>query len=341
MELRGDQVEQLREALQRAFPSRAKLSILVREKLNVRLDEEVGYGNLTDTVAELIAFAEAKGRLVELVSAAIQSNPGNPKLRLFVESFGLLPPESKQITALPYGPEFKWRGPTEELELQSFRRPKPEIWDMAFLSRGVDQAASVCRIELEGQEKAIGTGFLISKDLLLTNYHVLKDGVGADPANIAKFRLSFGRMTATAGTETIGQTFRLVENPVVHSSPTDELDYALLRVETTILGVDTIRPVSYAQTSPDKGSGIHVLQHPDGDAMKVVFGTNGVTGVYQQTGLIQYISQTSTGSSGSPCFNDDWQLVALHHAQRATAFGVVCEGILFSAIYPQIVDVLF
>jgi endonuclease G, mitochondrial len=341
MELRGDQVQQLREAMQRAFPDKFKLKLLVREKLNVRLDEIAGNGNLTDIVAELIDFAESEGRLVELVSAAIQRNPGNPKLRLFVESFGLLPSEPKSIPALPCGPKFEWRGPIEQLELQSFRRPKPEIWDMAFLSRGVDQAASVCRIEVEGQTKAIGTGFLISQDLLLTNYHVLKDGIEADPANVAKFRLSFGRMTSATGTETTGQTFQLADNPIVHSSPTDELDYVLLRVEQAILESNTIHPVSYVQTSPLPGSGIHVLQHPDGDAMKVVFGTNGVTGVYQQNGLIQYISQTSTGSSGSPCFNDDWQLVALHHAQRATTFGVVCEGILFSAIYPQIVNVLF
>jgi len=114
----------------------------------------------------------------------------------------------------------------------------------------------------------------------------------------------------------------------------------LLRVESAILEANAIRPVDYVQTSPKKGTSIHVLQHPDGETMKIVFGTNGITGVYEHDGLIQYSSQTSTGSSGSPCFNDNWQLVALHHAQRATTFGVVCEGVLFSAIYPQIADVL-
>jgi endonuclease G, mitochondrial len=340
MELKGYQVKQLREAFQSAFPGKSKLKLLVREELERNLDEIVGGGSLTDIVAELIDFAEAEGRLVELVSAAIRRNPGNPKLRLFVESFGLLPSEPRQIADLPYGPEFKWHGPTEQLELQGFLRPKPEIWDVAFLSRGVDQAASVCRIELEGQKQAIGTGFLLGPDLVLTNYHVLQAGIADDPANITKFRLSFGRLTSAIGTETAGQTFVLADNPIVHSSPTNELDYVLLKVEPAILNSDIIHPVSYIQTSPPKGSGIHVLQHPDGDSMKVVFGTNGITGVYQENGLIQYISQTSTGSSGSPCFNDDWQLVALHHAQRATTFGIVCEGILFSAIYPQIAGFL-
>lgn len=336
MELRGGQFKQLREALQRAYPGRSKLRLLLREELEVRLDEFVRGGNLEEIVTELVDWAEAEGRLVELVSAAIRRNPGNPRLRQFVESFGILP-DRKSLAPVACGPEFDWRGPTEERELQGFWRAKPELWDVAFLRRGVEQAVSVCRIEVEGQG-AIGTGFLVSQDLLLTNYHVLEDGGVTD--NPTRWRLCFGRMTAASGMETMGQTFCLAENPIVRCSPTDELDYGLLRVESAILEADGIRPVSYVRLSPTTRSGIHVLQHPEGESMKIVFGTKGITGVYEEEGLIQYISRTSTGSSGSPCFNDDWQLVALHHAQRATTFGVVCEGILFSAIYPQIEDVL-
>ena len=210
MELKGKQVEQLREPLQRAFLNRAKLKQLLREELDVRLDEVVGGNNLTETVAELVDWAEAEGRLVELVSAAIRRNPGNPRLRLFVESFGIIASEAKPTHVVPFGPEFEWRGPTEQLELQGFLRKKPELWDVAFLSRGVDRAASVCRIEVEGQG-AIATGFLLSRDLLLTNYHVLEDGRLAD--NSSRWRLCFGRMTSATGAETTGQTFRLADNP--------------------------------------------------------------------------------------------------------------------------------
>jgi hypothetical protein len=30
--------------------------------------------------------------------------------------------------------------------------------------------------------------------------------------------------------------------------------------------------------------------------------------------VVQYITSTLTGSSGSPVFNDNWEIVALHHA---------------------------
>jgi endonuclease G, mitochondrial len=124
MELKGYQVKQLREAFQSAFPGRPKLKLLVREELDRNLDEIVGGGNLSEIVAELIDFVEAEGRLVELVSAAIRRNPGNPKLRSFVESFGLLPSEPQQMPALPYGPEFEWHGPTDSAMIRAFMRVK-------------------------------------------------------------------------------------------------------------------------------------------------------------------------------------------------------------------------
>jgi len=328
MELSGDQFEQLRIALQRAYPNKQKLRMLVREELNIRLDEKVGGNNLEETVAELVDWAETEGKLIDLVSAAIKRNSDNPKLREFVESFGIMPADAKATPFISSGLEFEWRGPNEELELQGFFRPKPQLWDIAFLKDGVDRAASVCRIEVE-DGKAIGTGVMVKQDLLLTNYHVY-EAAGLDPSRL---RLAFGCFT---GLET-NQRWQLADRPIVLSSPTKDLDYVLFRVEPKILQANTIRPVSYDTKSPPKGSSIHVVQHPEGETMKVVFGTNGVTGVYEEEGLIQYISQTSHGSSGSPCFNDRWQLVALHHAQRATNFGVVCEGILFSKIYPQIV----
>lgn len=332
MELSGDQFKQLRISLQRAYPRKPELQLLLREEMNLRLSEIVGDGNLTDTVAELVDWAESKGKVPELVSSAIKRNPRNPYLVGFIESFGIMPVEVNSALIATYGKEFEWRSPIEDRELQSFFRPKPEIWDMAFLKTGVDRGTSVCRIELENRQ-AIGTGVLVKQDLLLTNYHVYES---AD-LDASRLNCVFGAMT---GLEKNEQIFKLADEPIIHFSYTDEFDYVLLRVEPRILQVSSIHPVSYETNSPLKGSSIHIVQHPDGETMKVAFGTNGVTGVYEDDGLVQYISKTSNGSSGSPCFNDQWQLVALHHAQRATTFGVVCEGILFSKIYPQIMKVL-
>ena len=61
-----------------------------------------------------------------------------------------------------------------------------------------------------------------------------------------------------------------------------------------------------------------------------------MTGTYQEKGLIQYVTTAAGGSSGSPCFSDDWKVVALHHAQQARAFGSIREGILMGPILERI-----
>jgi hypothetical protein len=38
-----------------------------------------------------------------------------------------------------------------------------------------------------------------------------------------------------------------------------------------------------------------------------------------------------------PCFDENWYLVALHHAQKAKTFGSIREGILFANIYQDII----
>ena len=83
-------------------------------------------------------------------------------------------------------------------------------------------------------------------------------------------------------------------------------------------------------------SPLNILQHPEGEQMKVSLSNNGVVKTNEARGLVLYVNATKPGSSGSPCFNQDWQLVALHHKGLKTSFGSVREGILFSAIYQDI-----
>jgi endonuclease G len=66
------------------------------------------------------------------------------------------------------------------------------------------------------------------------------------------------------------------------------------------------------------GQPVNIIQHPAGTARKLAFRQNVVLNVDDLTQLI-YRTDTMRGSSGSPVFNDDWQLVAVHHsAEQAT-----------------------
>ncbi len=82
------QFEALVKALLAAFPSGPSLSRLARFKLDLNL-AAVATGNLHDQAFALVEWAEAKGRLRDLIVGARQENPGNPTLAVFATSVGV------------------------------------------------------------------------------------------------------------------------------------------------------------------------------------------------------------------------------------------------------------
>ncbi len=80
-QLTGGEFKALREAIQAAYRSRLELKRVVREELEVSLNQIASEGvSLTDTVAELIDWAEAKGQLEALLRGFL-AEAENPTLR--------------------------------------------------------------------------------------------------------------------------------------------------------------------------------------------------------------------------------------------------------------------
>jgi|GEM_PF-1452800 V8-like Glu-specific endopeptidase len=244
------------------------------------------------------------------------------------------------------GPTIKWMGPLREKQLQSFFKPEPAYQDVGFLMRAIERAACVCRIEIPSNGRR-GTGFLIRPNLLLTNYHVLKETPEDDiEANAHEAILRFGAVTGDDGKLLPGQVFRLVSrNPILKASPAEQLDYVLLQVEDDITKTTKVLPAPWDLAPLKDRCGLNILQHPvlhaeDGGGMKIAMSSNGIVHVDSGKGLVQYVTRAAAGSSGSPCFNDQWNVVALHHAELATTFGSIREGVLFSSIYKEIASLI-
>lgn len=338
MNLSGSEQRKLLEALLAAYPSFDDLRAMVMFQLEVNLEAISGSGKLRSVGFNLLTWATARGKLESLIMGAYEENPDNPQLKEFYETiFKKQFVISPAATTSDFGPDIDWQEP-ENIQLQSWLKPEPDWYDVGFLKRAIAQAESVCRIEIPSQG-VTGTGVLISDRLVLTNYHVLKLDESADmQANALNAILRFGRFSAEDGKETEGQAFQLDRlKPILHSSPVGKLDYALLQLDSKAQGAKDIKPALWDTSDRLAPSmGINLLQHPQGDSMKLSISCDGITGVYEERGLVQYVNKTSGGSSGSPCFNEDWHLVALHHAQRAKSFGSIREGILFSSIYREI-----
>jgi V8-like Glu-specific endopeptidase len=292
-------------------------------------------------VAEIVAYSLIYDRKLQDALMARYRVPAPAKIRRPLPD-GAAPFYEPEPELSPE-PEFELLGEREGVQLQAFLRPEPEYFDVGFLMSAMSRSASICAIELPPElGRGGGTGFLIGADLVLTNHHVLQFTPAENlQANAASAVLRFGKISATAGEAAQGHVFKLdASQPVVKFSPKEALDYALLRVEEGITAVQEIKPAPFTTQRPARGMGLNILQHPGDEEMKLTISGNGVVDVFPELGLVQYVTRATGGSSGAPCFNDQWQVVAIHHAEMSRVFGKVREGILFEAIHNEIAQYL-
>jgi Trypsin-like peptidase domain len=225
-----------------------------------------------------------------------------------------------------------------------------------------------------------GTGFLLGPDVVITNHHVMEaviegeqgrttaGGIAAKSADVM-LRFDYKRL-ADGVTLNPGTVYRLAAkdwlvdlSPMssVDSQPEpkhgvpqpDQLDYALLRVD----GAPGNEPIGGA-AEPGAvarkwialpalaydfrpNTALFIVQHPQGDPLQLALDTDAIIGVNANRTRVTYRTNTLPGSSGSPCFNSNWELVALHHsgdpnfdpAHKPT----YNEGIPFTAIVDLLV----
>jgi endonuclease G len=240
------------------------------------------------------------------------------------------------------GPDLAFADPGE-IELQSYM--PPPLMKVDDVRRYLDHVGAVCLVSVPKIKGRTGTGFLVGPSLILTNCHVLlrdwrmpEKGQRAEvERNLEGVELRF-RYTGAEKDPEKGQTFTLAnEKPLVRLSVVPKLDYVLLRVEPRITADRGLWPAACTPDVPALRSALHIVQHPHGEVMQVDFNTCGVTHVDEDRGLLQYVTHTASGSSGSPCFNEDWKVVGLHHAERPRyQLWSIREGVLLRAILNEI-----
>jgi endonuclease G len=183
-----------------------------------------------------------------------------------------------------------------------------------YLARGLQAARPVARLILRGEEAGYATGFLVAPQLLLTNRHVLgsADQAGSAIAEFGYELLPDGRPAAT-------EAFRLRPDlAFVTGDPADDfMDFALVAVEPASLAGRPLADWGFLRLDdrPGKiteGEWVTIIQHPSGAHKQVALRENRLIRKLTERPVLEYHSDTAPGSSGSPCFNDQWQVVALH-----------------------------
>jgi endonuclease G len=192
----------------------------------------------------------------------------------------------------------------------------------AFLPEGASARRAVARVVLQTSRLSIsGTGFLISPELFMTNQHVIGDAAAAAQATVV-----FDDELDARGQPRPRTIFRLAPERCAIFSDENDLDYALIALGERVQGEAALEELGYCPISftPDrhrKGMNVNIIQHPEGMPKTIAIRHNLLT-ARTDTRLL-YETDTDFGSSGAPVFNDQWDVVALHHYGAPSGTGQV------------------
>lgn len=222
----------------------------------------------------------------------------------------------------------------DKRQLEKLTKGKSTLLAISFLQKGVIASKKVVHIETG---KSMGTGFLLGNKYLLTNNHVIPD---IETAKTAKILFNF-ELPEAGITIPPMETFGLDPAPDHHFATSVKNDWTVVKLKDypdDYLGETKYGFLQLSDTRVRKDDFVNIIQHPEGRHKQIALYHNMVVSVSDERVL--YLTDTLKGSSGSPVFNSDWQVVALHHAGFPTKINneeqIVNEGIPIGLVLNEI-----
>jgi V8-like Glu-specific endopeptidase len=240
----------------------------------------------------ILTEANKHGKVDGLLAVAMADYPDNELLRRAKEP---MPPRVIQ------GPEIKDAPRTSIPLLEKIIGSRSSLVAVSYLELGLRRARSVAKVRLA--DGSMGSGFLIADNLLLTNHHVLPDAQSAATA-IAVFNYE----KSIEGTDKPVDELRLLPSTWFLTSVED--DWTIVAVE----GNPNTRwgAIELGDQEITVGARVNIIQHPGGGPKHVSLNPGAIA--FVDSRRLQYLTDTLPGSSGSPVFDEQWNLVGLHHS---------------------------
>lgn len=234
--------------------------------------------------------------LVERVTDSSQEE----ELCILLERLQQMPPTRKRH--LNAG---DWRGeddPADRSAVQEKVIGENTLRHVVVLALGLKASEAVCRVR---GPLGMGTGFLVARNLLLTNNHVI-DRADRLPECDFEFRYQLDQDD---------HPLELVTARALQDSPfvTDiDLDFTLITLnpESADRVAKHAQPLAIRRQLMNAGDRVAIIQHPGGNYKQISFQNNKVQ--YGDKRIVQYTTTTESGSSGSPVFNERYDVVAIH-----------------------------
>lgn len=295
-------VQELRRVLVDAYPRTNQVMDLVRQAKG-----DVGEINWdqgpTYVWGDTLRSLAHQGKLVALLEVVVAGPNNNVGLRVneLMADTPVVAAPAPAGTAVDASP-----ASVTETGFEKLVEGQSTLLDIAFLQRGLELAPAVVRllVTLDGA-RYFGTAFRIADRRFLSNHHVLFSKSGAPATTVEAW---FGYENDFAGTT---KAHVSLNGDVATINGDQTHDWAVVDLLGDIpSGVPIIPPVAPGRVVQPEDR-VYIIQHPSGGPKKIGMVHNVVRSVSDD--VVQYWTDTEQGSSGSPVFDEKWQLVALHH----------------------------
>lgn len=158
--------------------------------------------------------------------------------------------------------------------------------------------------------EGFASGLLLPGGLLLTNHHVFPDRAYAKDC-----AANFGHARDERGLND-GVYFEL--DPQAFYLGDASLDFAIVAVSPKGTRGEALSELPATQLIEVTGKvltgmPVNIIQHPGGGPRQFAISNNRLVDILP-AGFLHYEADTDRGSSGSPVYNRDWELLALHHS---------------------------
>jgi endonuclease I/V8-like Glu-specific endopeptidase len=206
--------------------------------------------------------------------------------------------------------------PADEQSVEDILRERimgsSDLLAVNYLSLGNAAARSICRVRIRNDQKRVvgfGTGFMISPRLVMTNNHVLSN---IDEARNSQIEFNFQDDDEHRPMQPVVFDLDADGFFVTH----EHLDYSVVAVRDNN---SAPRLASFGRLRMFQEEGkimlgepASIIQHPNGEAKQLALRENKIVDRLEE--FLHYMTDTSPGSSGSAVFNDEWEVIALHHS---------------------------
>lgn len=233
-------------------------------------------------------------------------------------AIGEQPPAKKEVLAMAkqhalnlrgtdITTDVDWKRPLDSAQLEKITGKQSTLLPIAFLDKGLQRAKAVARMDLGKRGK--GSGFLIGDDLLLTNHHVLED---KEQAREAKAQFNYQR--TLNGLDASYDEYDLDPDALFATSADDDWTVVKVKPKQGELPGKKWAVLEIREQNPEVDDFTIIIQHPSGGPKQIALYHNVIAFIDSARRVVQYLTDTEPGSSGSPVFDTQWNLIALHHS---------------------------